>query len=84
MFLFDCRRSLEALPPPISEGTFAFFEEDEIADLAVPETDRQSLWTIYFKWRNDFIALRADCRTDRPLEVHVDEQMRLHAGEARS
>jgi 8-oxo-dGTP diphosphatase len=84
MFLFDCRRPLEKLPAPISEGTFAFFEEAEIADLAVPETDRQSLWTIYFKWRSDFIALRADCRSDRPLEVHIDEQMRLQPDEAPS
>jgi len=40
MFLFDCRRALEELPPPISEGTFAFFEESEIDALEVPETDR--------------------------------------------
>ena len=83
MFLFDCQRTLEKLPPPITEGTFAFFKESEIAQLAVPETDRQSLWTIYFKWRHDFIALRADCRSDQPLEVHVDEQMRLQPDEAR-
>lgn len=82
MFLFDCRHALEALPPDIDEGHFAFFEESEIADLAVPETDRQSLWTIYFKWRRDFIALRADCRSDHPLEVHVDEQMTLQPKEA--
>ena len=81
MFLFDCRVPLETLPPPISEGSFAFFEESEIAELQVPETDRQSLWTIYFDWRRDFIALRADCRSDRPLEVHVDEAMRLGSRE---
>lgn len=81
MFLFDCRTTLHELPPAISEGEFAFFEESEIPGLALPDTDRQSLWTVYFEWRQDFIALRADCRTDQPLEVHVDEQMRLSSTE---
>ena len=77
MFLFDCRKPLEALPPPISEGDFAFFKESEIKDLDLPETDRQSLWKIYFKSHRDFVALRADCRSDRPMVVETDELMRL-------
>jgi 8-oxo-dGTP diphosphatase len=77
MFLFDCRKPLERLPPPISEGSFAFFKESEIEGLDLPETDRQSLWKIYFKSHNDFVALRADCRSDRPMLVETDELMRL-------
>jgi len=77
MFLFDCRRELDALPPPIDEGAFAFFREDQIDGLALPETDRKALWPLYFKARGDFTALRADCRGGRPLEVHADEVMRL-------
>ncbi len=77
MFLFDCRRPLDALPPPIEEGELAFFREEEIAGLALPETDRTALWPVYFQARKDFTALRADCRGDRPLAVQVDERMRL-------
>ncbi len=77
MFLFDCRKLLNDLPPPIDEGTFGFFSEAEIADLDVPETDRSQLWRIYFKSRKDFTALRADCRSAVPLKVEVDEVMRL-------
>ncbi|NDV62711.1 NUDIX domain-containing protein [Puniceicoccales bacterium CK1056] len=77
MFLFDCHKPLEALPPPISEGNFAFFKESDIDGLDLPETDRQSLWKIYFKSHKDFVALRADCRSDRPMIVETDEIMRL-------
>jgi 8-oxo-dGTP diphosphatase len=77
MFLFDCRKPLEQLPPPISEGSFAFFKEEQVMDLDLPETDRQSLWKIYFKSHKDFVALRADCHSDIPMKVEIDESMRL-------
>ncbi len=77
MFLFDCRRELNELPPPIDEGTFQFFRESEIADLDVPETDRSQLWRIYFKSRKDFVALRANCHSQVPLSVEVDELMQI-------
>ena len=44
MFLFDCRVPLPGLPPPIEEGTFAFFREQAIHELPIPDTDRASLW----------------------------------------
>jgi 8-oxo-dGTP diphosphatase len=77
MFLFDCSRELDALPPPISEGRFGFFPEAEIEQLPLPETDRQSLWKVYFKSRKDFVALRADCHSAADFTVEVDEAMRL-------
>lgn len=77
MFLFDCRLPLTDLPPDISEGTFAFFHESEIDGLAVPKTDRKALWPVYFKSRAHFIALRADCRSGRDLQVETDELMKV-------
>jgi 8-oxo-dGTP diphosphatase len=75
MFLFDCRRPLEALPAPIDEGRFAFFPESAIDGLEIPETDRTALWPVYFNSRAGFTALRADCSTGRALRVEVDESM---------
>ena len=77
MFLFDCRKELETLPPPIDEGEFAFFKESEIDSLDIPETDRSQLWRIYFKSRGDFVALRADCHSTKVLSVETDEYMPL-------
>jgi 8-oxo-dGTP diphosphatase len=74
MFLFDCQRPLDSLPPDIAEGGFAFHPESAIPRLAIPETDRQALWPVYFHHRKGFVALRADCHPDRPLKVVVEER----------
>lgn len=72
MFLFNCLKPLENLPPPIDEGNFAFFTRKEIDEIALPETDRQILWPIYDDYHNGFVALRADCEPTRPLQVVIE------------
>lgn len=74
MFMFDCRIRLEDLPPAMDEGTLAFFQPDAIAKLPVPESDRQALWPLYFKHREGFVSLRADCDPTKPL-TFVTEQI---------
>ncbi|MDP0499315.1 MAG: NUDIX domain-containing protein [Verrucomicrobiota bacterium JB022] len=75
MFLFDCRKPLQSLPPSIDEGTFAFHRQSEIMRLPIPETDRQSLWPIYFQHRHGFVSLRADCSPGQPLHIVTEQQM---------
>ncbi len=75
MFLFDCRLRLKDLPPPIPEGDFAFHEPEIIMDLPIPETDRLSLWPLWFERRDGFTCMRADCRPDRPLQVTEEEHL---------
>jgi 8-oxo-dGTP diphosphatase len=77
MFLFDCGVPVKELPPPIEEGTFGFIPEEQIPELVIPDTDRMTLWPTYFKARQDFTVLRADCAKGQPPVVHVDEKMRL-------
>ena len=73
MFLFCCRRRLEALPADIAEGRFAFYSRAAIDQLPIPETDRAALWPIYDRYRDRFVALRADCAPGRPVQVIVEE-----------
>lgn len=73
MFLFDCRKSLAQLPPDIDEGSFGFFSEGSLADLRVPETDRQALWPLYLHRRHGFTALRADCAEGNTLTLQVEQ-----------
>lgn len=75
MFLFDCRRAIDALPAPIDEGTFACFPRPEIDGLDLPETDRLALWPVYDRCREGFVTLRADCTPGTHLVVHVDEAL---------
>jgi 8-oxo-dGTP diphosphatase len=72
MFLFRCRRQLDALPADIAEGRFAFYSRAAIDRLPIPETDRAALWPIYDRYRDRFVALRADCAPGRPVQVTIE------------
>lgn len=73
MFLFECHKPVDTLPPEIDEGHFGHFSRSEIDTIAVPESDRTLLWPVYDKHRNSFIAYRAECHPDKPLELIFEE-----------
>jgi 8-oxo-dGTP diphosphatase len=73
MFLFRCRRLIATLPPEIPEGRFGFFSRPAIDELPIPETDRTALWPIFDKYRDTFVALRADCTPGKPIRVAIEQ-----------
>lgn len=75
MFLFDCKKPLEALPPHIDEGQFAFYPRETIDSLKIPESDRTLLWPYYDSHRERFVALRANCNPEEQLELIVEEEI---------
>ncbi|MGB0290562.1 MAG: NUDIX hydrolase [Opitutales bacterium] len=75
MFLFDCRSAIDALPPTIDEGHFAFFSRDAIDELPIPQTDRTLLWPYYDRFKNSFVGLRANC--DPSGELTLVEELNL-------
>ena len=80
MFLFRCKVPLPSLPPAISEGKFGFFTRAAIDALPIPETDRDALWPIYDRFRDGFVALKADCAPGKPITVEIEETLRGAAG----
>lgn len=73
LFLFRCKVPLPALPPDISEGKFGFFSRAAIDTLPIPESDRNALWPIYDRYKDRFVALRADCAPGQPVAVAIEE-----------
>lgn len=73
MFLFDVRPPLDRLPGTIDEGRMAFFSRADIDAIKVPPSDRQLIWPYYDSHRGRFLAMRADCRPGRELEIVVEE-----------
>jgi tRNA(Arg) A34 adenosine deaminase TadA/ADP-ribose pyrophosphatase YjhB (NUDIX family) len=61
MFLFEVKPRLEAVPPPIREGRFAFFPRAELERLQMPVTDREMIWPLFWRHRGGFFA--AHCHT---------------------
>lgn len=73
LFLFQCHKPITHFPSDIDEGQFGFFSRSALADLSLPETDRTALWPLYDKYREQFVAVRADCRPETPLQVVIEE-----------
>jgi 8-oxo-dGTP diphosphatase len=73
MFLFRCKVALTAVPPEIAEGRFAFFSRAAIDALPIPETDRTALWPVFDRYRDRFVALKADCAPGKPVRVEIEE-----------
>jgi 8-oxo-dGTP diphosphatase len=74
LFLFQCKRPIDGLPPAMEEGHFGFFSRAEIDKLPLPETDKTALWPIYDRHREGFVALRADCHPGSPLKIVVEQE----------
>lgn len=72
MFLFRCKKPIDALPPDIAEGKFAFHSRAAIKQLPIPETDQAALWPIFDQYKNSFVALRADCGVS-PIKITVEQ-----------
>jgi 8-oxo-dGTP diphosphatase len=73
LFLFRCRKPLPGLPPDIAEGRFGFFSRAAIDQLPIPETDRSALWPVYDRYREKFVALRADCAPGKPVKIDYEQ-----------
>ena len=76
MFLFDCRKPVNGVPPTIDEGPFGFFGRDEISKIQIPATDLTLIWPVYDEHRRGFIAYRAECHPGEPLQMLVEETQR--------
>lgn len=69
MFLFHCKKSIDAIPQAIDEGHFEFFSREAIDELAIPETDRTLLWPYFDQYHESFVGLRANCDPNGSLSL---------------
>ena len=73
LFLFRCQLPIDDLPPPMEEGEFRFFGRSEITALPLPETDRTALWPIFDRYKDRFVAMRAECDPTAPLKISIEQ-----------
>jgi len=77
MFLFEVKVKLSALPPPMSEGRFEFFSQEQLATLNIPQTDRECLWPWFWKFRGGFFAAHCHCHADGRNEWTLEESRQI-------
>ena len=61
MFLFEIRPRLTVVPPAHPEGDFAFFARTAVEALAIPATDRERIWPLFWQHRGGFFAAHCHC-----------------------
>jgi len=64
MFLLEVKPRLTALPPPHAEGRFQFFARSALDALALPQTDREQIWPLFWRHRGGFFAAHCHCFAD--------------------
>ena len=61
MFLFEVLARFKGLPPSHREGHFGFFPRQQLGDLALPDTDREMIWPLFWRHRGGFFAAHCQC-----------------------
>ncbi len=73
MFLFEIKPRLAAAPQPHREGRFEFVPRTELAGRALPETDREQIWPLFWRHRGGFFAAHCVCYPDGRYEWRVEQ-----------
>lgn len=76
MFLFEIQPRLDRLPPPSPEGRFAFFSRAALEGLALPATDREMIWPLFWRHRGGFFAAHCQVHPDGRRAWQVEETRR--------
>jgi 8-oxo-dGTP diphosphatase len=80
MFLFEVRPKLRSLPPVHREGRFAFFVPDALASLKLPQTDRETIWPLFWRYRGGFFAAHCHCYPDGRNDWTMEESVSTATG----
>lgn len=78
MFLFEVKRKFTSAPPPHREGHFAFFRREELAGLRLPETDRETIWPMFWQHRGGFFSAHCHCSSDGRNVWTMEESILPH------
>jgi 8-oxo-dGTP diphosphatase len=73
MFLFEVKTRLRAVPARHREGQFKFFKREELNALALPQTDREQIWPLFWEHRGGFFAAHCHCHADGKNTWTIEE-----------
>lgn len=72
MFLYEVNHPVSTKLAPCPEGQLDWHNPANIPELPIPQTDRQVLWPLFWKYRHRFFAAHIDCRKQE-LRWHVEQ-----------
>jgi 8-oxo-dGTP diphosphatase len=82
MFLFEVKKRLTVCPPVHREGRFAFFSREALNGIPLPQTDRETIWPWFWKYRGGFFAAHCHCHPDGKNDWTLEEVRRAEGRES--
>jgi 8-oxo-dGTP diphosphatase len=73
MFLFEVKAVVSSLPAPHREGVFRFFPRAAVDTLPLPDTDRETIWPWFWRYRGGFFGAHCHCHPDGRNEWTLEE-----------
>ena len=73
MFLFEIKPPLTKLPPANAEGTFQLSTREQLDTLALPVTDREQIWPLFWQHRGGFFAAHCRCTKGEPNKWSLEQ-----------
>ena len=61
MFLYEVTVPVSVAPRSSREGELDWHETEQINSLAIPETDRQVIWPLFWRYRGGFFSAHIHC-----------------------
>lgn len=65
MFLYEVNRPVSVERTEFEEGRLEWHSREGIANLPLPETDREVIWPLFWRYRGRFFAAHIDCTGER-------------------
>lgn len=62
LFLYEVTHPVHITRTSFDEGRLEWHEAGDIDSLAIPRTDRDVIWPLFWKYRRQFFAAHIDCR----------------------
>lgn len=72
MFLYELNRPVELASLECDEGNLGWYTPEAVAKLEIPDTDRQVIWPLFWRFRGRFFAVHIDC-TGKELAWRVEQ-----------
>jgi len=73
MFLFEVTQPVTLQPTRFDEGQLEWHSPKLIAELNLPDTDRQIIWPLFWKYRGQFFTAHIHCCEDGQLEWRLQQ-----------
>jgi len=61
MFLYEVTQPVHVERTSFDEGQLEWFAPSEIKQLPIPQTDREIIWPLFWRYRSQFFAAHIDC-----------------------